>query len=264
MYQGLDPRTRLLRWALFLGIVVIVVGATAGTAAETVARWVSEEYDRLPWYVTRASALLAYLALTGSVVYGLLLSTKILDRIAHRAVSFTLHQDLSSIGLALALVHAAVLMIDRSVPYSPAEVIIPFSGPYRPVWVGVGQLTLGITIVVLLSFYVRKRIGQPRWRQLHYLSFVAFLGATIHGLMAGSDTQAPWVFLGYLVMCATVAFLFAYRVFLAILSRRAASQPPRPASGNDPVSGPGVTMPHGSSRATGTSTPSVGSPISGR
>ncbi len=93
------------------------------------------------------------------MVYGLLLSTKILDRIAHRAVSFTLHQDLSSIGLALALVHAAVLMIDRSVPYSPLEVVVPFSGPYRPLWVGVGQLTLALTLVVLLSFYVRKRIG---------------------------------------------------------------------------------------------------------
>ncbi len=220
MYVGLDPRTRLLRWTLFLGIVAIIVAGTGGAAIETLSGWLRDEYERLPWYVTRITALLAYLALTGSVVYGLLLSTKVLDRIAHRAVSFTLHQDLASIGLALALVHAAVLMLDRSVPYSPLEVVVPFSGPYRPIWVGVGQVTLGLTLVVLLSFYVRKRIGQPNWRRLHYLSFVAFFGATAHGLMAGSDSGADWVYLGYLAMTAIVVFLFVYRVVLAVAQRR--------------------------------------------
>ena len=187
--------------------------------------------------MTRISALLAYLALTGSVVYGLLLSTKILDRIAHRAVSFTLHQDLSSIGLALALVHAAVLMLDRSVPYSPLEVLVPFSGPYRPLWVGLGQVTLGLTIVVLLSFYVRKRIGQPTWRRLHYLSFVAFFGATAHGLMAGSDTAADWVFLGYLCMTAIVVFLFVYRIVLALAMRPRSDVTPARATAMEPNAG---------------------------
>lgn len=220
MYVGLHPRTRLLRWALFLGIVITVIAGTGDAALESASRWLREEHERLPWYVTRITALLAYLALTGSIIYGLLLSTRILDRIAHRAVSFTLHQDLSSIGLALALVHAAVLMLDRSVPYSPLEVVVPFSGPYRPIWVGLGQITLGLTMVVLFSFYVRRRMGQRTWRRLHYLSFVAFFGATAHGLMAGSDAAADWVFLGYLAMTAVVVFLFVYRVVLSVAQRR--------------------------------------------
>jgi len=163
-----------------------------------------------------------------------LLSTKILDRIAHRAVSFTLHQDLASIGLALALVHVAVLMIDRSVPYSLADILVPFSGPYRPLWVGIGQLTLGVTIVVLLSFYVRKRMGQKTWRQLHYLSFLAFVGATAHGLMAGTDTQAPWVVGGYIVMTAMVTFLLTYRIVLAVAARGGAAKPVPPSAPRAP------------------------------
>jgi predicted ferric reductase len=218
-YEGLSPRTRLLRWSLFLGIVAVVVAGTGGTAVGTVSRWLGEEYERLPWYVTRITALLSYLALTGSVIYGLLLSTKILDRIAHRAVSYTLHQDLASIGLALALVHVAVLTVDRSVPFEPLELIVPFTGPYRPLWVAFGQIALGLTLVVLLSFYVRRRIGQSAWRQLHYLSFLAFLAATAHGLMAGSDTQQSWVFLGYLAMSAIVVFLLTYRIVLSVAAR---------------------------------------------
>jgi DMSO/TMAO reductase YedYZ heme-binding membrane subunit len=216
MYEGLSTRTRWLRWSLFLMAVAIVLVGTAQPAVGSFLSWVGVEFDRLPWYITRTTALLAYLAITGSVIYGLLLSTKILDRIAHRAVSFTLHQDLASIGLALALVHVAVLMLDRSVPYSPFELIVPFSGPYRPLWVGIGQLALALTLLVTLSFYVRKRIGQPLWRRLHYLSFVAFVGASVHGLMAGTDTQAAWVFWGYLLMITTVVFLLTYRIVMSV------------------------------------------------
>ena len=81
---------------------------------------------------------------------------------------------------------------------------------------------LGLSLLVLLSFYVRKRIGQKTWRRLHYVSFLAFLAATAHGLMAGTDTSAPWVVLGYLLMTAIVVFLLTYRIVLAMSARPAA------------------------------------------
>lgn len=221
MYEGMSARTRWLRWSLFLSLVLIVVAGTARPALDAVSSWLGAEFDRLPWYITRTTALLAYLALTGSVIYGLLLSTRILDRIAHRAVSFTLHQDLASIGLGLALVHVAVLTLDRSVPYSAFDLVVPFSGPYRPLWVGVGQLALGLTLLVTLSFYVRKRISQPVWRRIHYFSFLAFAGATVHGLMAGTDTQAAWVLWGYLLMTVIVIFLLTYRIVMSVDKQRA-------------------------------------------
>jgi len=220
-YRGLDPRTRHLRWVVFLAAVVVVLLATGGGALDAASTWLTAEQDRLPWYATRLLGLLSYLIISGSVIYGLLLSTGILDAIAHRTVSFTLHQDLSAIGLGLALVHAAMLTLDHSVPYSVAEVFVPFSGPYRPIWVGVGQLSLYLTIVVVASFSLRKRIGQKRWRTFHYVTFLAFLGVTAHGLMAGTDASAPWAFWGYMALTATVVFLTGYRIVLAVALRRA-------------------------------------------
>lgn len=222
MRHGRYPRLRWIRWGLFAILIGLILASTGGQAIDTATGWLRNEYERLPWYATRASALLAYLALSASTIYGLLLSTKILDRVSHRAISFTLHQDLAGIGLALALVHAAVLTIDRSVPYTPAELLVPFSGPYRPLWVGVGQLTLGLSLLVFLSFYARKRMGTNAWRRIHYASFVAFAGATAHGLMAGSDSGAGWVFGGYLVLTAVVVFLTTYRIMLVVGDRRRA------------------------------------------
>ncbi|MCY7419794.1 MAG: hypothetical protein LH650_15130, partial [Chloroflexi bacterium] len=180
-----------------------------------------------------------YLVISGSVIYGLLLSTGILDAVAHRTVSFTLHQDLSAIGLGLALVHAAMLTLDHSVPYTVAEVLIPFNGPYRPIWVGVGQLSLYLTIVVVASFSLRKRIGQKRWRTLHYVTFLAFLGVTAHGLMAGTDSSAPWAFWGYVTLTVTVVFLTGYRSVLAVALRRAPpATPAAPRVGREVVASP--------------------------
>ena len=219
-YRGLGRRTRVVAWLLFGAAVVAILAATGGGALGAVGSWLAAEQDRLPWYATRLLGLLAYLVISASVIYGLLLSTGILDAVAQRTVSFTLHQDLSAIGLGLALVHAAMLTLDRSVPYTVAEVFLPLIGPYRPVWVAMGQFALAVTVVVVASFSLRKRIGQKRWRTLHYVSFVAFVAATAHGLMAGTDTAATWALWGYLLTTALVVFLTAYRIVLAVATRR--------------------------------------------
>ena len=220
-YRGFNTPTRLLLWGLFLAAVTAALWATGGAAIATVGHWMDQERDRLPWYATRLFALLAYLAITASVLYGLLLSTGILDAFAHRTVSFTLHQDLAAVGLGLALMHAALLTLDSSVPYTLTDIFVPFVGPFRPVWVGIGQVSLYLTVVVYFSFNARRRMGQRAWRMLHYLTFIVFLGATAHGLMAGTDTAAPWAFWGYVAASTSVVFLFVYRVLTAISARGA-------------------------------------------
>ena len=243
MRQGRFPRLRWIRWGLFAILIAVIVSATGPRAWDQASGWLRDEYERLPWYATRITALMSYLALSASTIYGLLLSTKLLDRATHRPISFTLHQDLGGVGVALALVHAAVLMIDRSVPYSPVEVVVPFAGPYRPLWVGIGQIAMGLSLLVLLSFYVRKRIGTRAWRTVHYLSFAAFVGATIHGLMAGSDTSAGWVYAGYLTLTVAVVFLTTYRVAHAIGTRSGEQRVTTPAGRTKTTAGPGTLPP---------------------
>jgi methionine sulfoxide reductase heme-binding subunit len=218
-YRGLDPRTRPLRWGLYVLLLAGVLVATAPAALGTATQWLATEHDKLPWYGTRLFGMLAYLAVALSVIYGLLLSTGVLDAIAHRAVSFTLHQDLAAIGIGLGMVHGALLMLDRTVPYTPAQVLVPFAGPYQPLWVGIGQIALYLMAIVYVSFYARRRIGQRAWRLLHYATFLTFLAATAHGLMAGSDTSAPWAFWTYVAASVAVAFLFGYRLTLAAAAR---------------------------------------------
>jgi predicted ferric reductase len=230
-YRGLSPRTRLIRWGLFGAAVVIVLVATGPAAWDALARVAALNPSKLPWVATRLVAFLSYFAIAGSVVYGLLLSTKILDAIAHRPVTFALHQDLAAIGLGLAAVHVVLLGLDATQPLGFAEMLVPFASPYRPVWVGLGQLGLYLVAIVTASFYLRRRIGQRSWRLLHYVTFLAFAFTTAHGIMSGTDTSTPWAWWVYVVATTVVVFLTVYRIAESVLTRRERRSPAAEALG---------------------------------
>jgi predicted ferric reductase len=239
---------------LILGIATAVVvgavlGATAPTALRRLGAVAALQPGLLAWYTARIMGFLAYIVLAGSVLYGLLLSTKILDAIAHRPVSFALHKDLSIAALLLGTIHGLVLTADQSYAFTLRAIVVPFASPYAPLWVGVGQLTFYALAIVTGSFYVRRQIGQRAWRLIHYLTFAIFLSSTWHGIMSGSDSGTPWAFWLYLIPSAAAVFLLTYRVVLSItlhLSHSSAQQsvvPPLIARAPQP--NPGGRVPSG-------------------
>ena len=219
-YRGLPVYAKVaLSIALVLGLGV-VLGLTLPSALAATASVVAETPAKIPWLTSRVTAFLAYFAITASVVYGLLLSTKLLDAIAHRPVSFALHQDLAAVGLGLAAIHGALLSLAQTFHFSFIDLLVPFASPYRPIAVGVGQLAFYVVALVTLSFYARRRIGQRAWRTIHYLTFLAFVGSTAHGIAAGTDSSQPWAFWTYAGSAAIVAFLLAYRIVISVAAGR--------------------------------------------
>jgi hypothetical protein len=219
IYRGVPWPIRVAGW---LGLAVVlgtVLGATAPTAIGRIGAVAAIQPGLLAWYSVRATGFLAYFVLAASVLYGLFLSTKILDSIAHRPVSFALHKDLAIVAMILASLHGALLVFDQSFDFSPRAILVPFASPYSPVTVGIGQLTFYASAVVTASFYVRRHIGQRAWRALHYVTFLAFIGATYHGIASGSDSGSGWAFWVYLVPATASIFLLTYRIAVSVSAR---------------------------------------------
>ncbi len=164
------------------------------------------------WFAARATGFTAFGALALDVILGLAMSTRAGDRWVPRAHALDLHGWLSPVALALVCGHAFALLADRYIRFDVVDVLVPFAAPYRPVAVGIGVLAGYVAIVVHASFAFRKRIGTKTWRRLHYLSFVAFAGAAVHGIAAGSDTTRPWAIAVYAVPLAAVVALVGLRV----------------------------------------------------
>lgn len=218
-YRGFDPRTTLVRWGLPAIAIGIILGGTLPSALNGIATAMAVNPGSLAWLFERLFGFIAYIALMLSVVYGLLLSTKILDAIAHRPVNFALHQDLAAFGLGLAGIHGILLGLDKSVPFTLAEILVPGMAPHAPMAVAAGQVALYLMAIVTASFYVRRFIGQRAWRTLHYVTFLAFAGATAHGIAAGTDSGSMWVQWLYLGSMAVVAFLLTYRIGISMVER---------------------------------------------
>ena len=172
------------------------------------------------WYVTRAAGLISFLLLWLSTVWGLAVTNKVLDPVLHRAFTYDFHQFLSLLAIGFVSLHIVVLLADKYLPFSVAQILVPFAAPYRPVWVGVGTIGLYLTLLVSITFYIRRWIGQKTCRVIHLLSYLAFSGAALHGLFAGTDSPLPTVQAMYLVTTLVVIFLTAYRIIMSAQAKR--------------------------------------------
>jgi methionine sulfoxide reductase heme-binding subunit len=177
------------------------------------------------WYVTRAAGLTSYILLWLSMVWGMAIATKILSPAVEGSYSYDFHEFISLLGLGFVALHVVVLLLDRYLPFSVWQVFIPFIDSYRPLWVGLGIIGFYIFLLVTLTFYMRGSIGSQAFRTIHTLSLLGYLGATLHGLFAGTDSALPVTKLIYAGTFLVVVFLTAYWLVLKALNKPKAKAP---------------------------------------
>ncbi len=139
------------------------------------------------WYAIRASGMVAYLLLTASTAWGILLSGKLVKRRVPAALALELHTYLAWTAVGMSVYHAYLLLFSRFFDYGVLDLLMPFMGPYEPFAVGIGIVGLYVMILTSASFYLVDRIGYRSFRLLHYLTYAGFLLATVHSVMAGTD-----------------------------------------------------------------------------
>lgn len=209
-----DATTARDPWGTILGTLIGSGLAIAGFAIGVGLIGLGSETHSY-WYLSRAAGFVAYFLLWGSMVWGLLLSSKIGQGRLRPLVLLDAHEFLSYLALGFTLFHGLILMGDSYLSFPLQAVLVPFASSYEPMLVAAGQIGLWLTLIVGLSYLVRRQLGQRRWRTLHYLSFVAYLVALAHAAFLGTSSQYLAVQLMYVITAAPVFFLSFYRLFAA-------------------------------------------------
>jgi DMSO/TMAO reductase YedYZ heme-binding membrane subunit len=168
--------------------------------------------DPTYWILARAAGLTAYALLTCSALFGLVLRSRPFGKRVKAPTMLDVHRFTALLALSALVAHGVGLLYDTTIHIDLAALLVPGRIPYRPVWTGVGVVTAELTVVIAASFRFRKRIGMKNWRRLHWLTYGLFAGATVHGLLSGSDSNKPWVQLVYLVAIGAVALATTWRV----------------------------------------------------
>ncbi len=190
-----------------------IVGSSLSSlfAMNTVQSW---------WYVTRAAGLTSYFLLWLSMVWGMAISTRFFQPAVDGSYSYDFHEFLSLLGLGFVLLHVVVLPLDKYLPFNLLQILVPFVDTYRPVWVGLGIIGFYIFLLVTVTFYIRKMIGTRAFRWIHILSLGGYVGATLHGLFAGTDSALPITQVLYIGSALVVLFLTADWIVLGALTKR--------------------------------------------
>lgn len=229
-YEG-SPSQTLLRifldgLAIFAILALLLTGlilllTPAGDWLASSLSWLfAADSQQLWWYVTRSAGIIAYLLLWLSTAWGLAVPSRIIQPVLDQSYTFDFHQFISLLAIGFALLHILVLTLDRYLPYSTLQILIPFLSPYRPLWVGIGVISFYIILLVTITFYLRTRIGMSTFRAIHIFSLLGYLGITLHGLYAGTDSPLISTQILYKGTALIVVFLTVYWLVLKYQQNR--------------------------------------------
>ena len=171
-----------------------VFASTLNPFASTLNPFASTLSPSWYWYLARGTGAVALVLLTASVVLGILGSVRFTagprwPRFAVDAV----HRDVSLLVIVVLAIHIITSVLDGFAPITLLDGVIPFVTPYRPLWMGLGTLAFDLLLAIAITSLVRRRLGYRAWRAVHWLAYVSWPVAVLHGLGTGSDVKQWWM-----------------------------------------------------------------------
>jgi predicted ferric reductase len=199
----------------------IVVQTIPGpTVAEKLA---SRAEASWPWYLTRASGIIAALTLVILMLSGIGQVTGYTFHFLDPLTSWASHRALGIAFSVSVLVHMFSLLFDHFIKFNIVDILVPWSSSYRPVtifgmqlgslYVALGVLSFYLVAFVTISSLVWVEKKPYIWKWLHLLTYITIFFVFIHALYLGTDlthgiVRLIWIILGAGVVLATLQRLW--------------------------------------------------------
>jgi sulfoxide reductase heme-binding subunit YedZ len=169
--------------------------------------------SQLWWYCARAGGIVAWGLLSASVLWGLVMSTKLKPPKMRPAWMLDLHRFLGGLATIFVGVHIGSILLDSYTHFGLADVLVPFASAWHPSAVAWGVVALYILLTVELTSLARRYLPNKVWRRIHVASLPLYGLATIHFLVAGTDAHEMVPRLLMLAVTAAVVGLTIVRVW---------------------------------------------------
>jgi sulfoxide reductase heme-binding subunit YedZ len=159
------------------------------------------------WLASRASGIVALILIAVSVAIGLAMAAKAFRKPGLPKLLIAVHEHAALAALVAIAVHGITLLGDHWLDPGILGITVPFVIDHEPVFTGLGIIGGYIAAILGLTFYVRRRIGTRRWRNLHRLTPVVYVLGVIHTLGSGSDAGTLWMTLILLATGTPILYL---------------------------------------------------------
>jgi predicted ferric reductase len=169
------------------------------------------------WYLTRSTGAVAMVLLTLTVALGVADVRRYASELWPRFLIDGLHRNLALLTIVFLVLHILTSVLDSFAPIGLFDAVIPFTGSYRPFWLGLGAVSFDLLLAVTITSLLRRRVGYSAWRAVHWLSYASWPIALLHGFGTGSDVKDTWL-MGLSLACLAV-------VVVSVVVRVAAGWP---------------------------------------
>jgi predicted ferric reductase len=199
---------------------MIEIVAAASTVT-VVSHRVSESW---PWYVIRGAGFVAAGLIILLMLSGIGQVTGLSYRYIEPIKAWAIHKALAYALCVSIVIHVGFLLIDKFVPFSLVQILVPFASHYNNgtkfagISFGSIAVTLGVLAMYGVAIIVASSLGwidtkKKAWRKLHYISYLVALFVFIHAVSAGSDLKygtfrEVWICTGMVVVLAIILRLW--------------------------------------------------------
>lgn len=178
--------------------------------------------NHLWWNLTRASANIAMVLILFTILWGVLLATRVLKPNDRPAWLRDLHTWLGGLALVFTIIHILTLIADSYISFTFVSVLVPFVSAWKPFPVSLGILAFYILAAVQITSLLMRKMSRTTWRRIHMLSYAQFVLVMAHVLTTGSDIGKAW-YAGITMAIAMMgAAIFGIRVIYGKFSPAAA------------------------------------------
>lgn len=178
------------------------------------------------WLAARSAGVVAFLLIATAVLLGLFMASNVASRPGMKRTLVKVHEQVALAALAAIAAHGLFLLGDKWLNPGITGIAVPFTISYRPAWTAMGITAGYLALILGPTFYLRRRIGARRWRQIHRATVLVYGLAVLHSLGSGTDGGSLWFRLMVITTAVPIVVLLATRYGFGI--RRPASPSPRP------------------------------------
>ena len=193
---------------------------------------------QLWWYLARSSGMVAWLMLTASVIWGVVLSTRAFPNHRRPAWLRDLHTWLGGLTVMFVALHLVALVADSYVEFGLIDLTVPLASDWKPGAVAYGVVAAWLLVAVQVTSLALRRLPRSAWRAVHLTSYAVFWLTSMHAAFAGSDRTTLLYRVTAVAAIVAVAWATLYRLTnRRPVRRRTTPDAPHPAAVSDPVPG---------------------------
>lgn len=175
-----------------------------------------------PWYITRASGFVAAISLVVLMLSGVGFITGRTFRFLEPLTAWATHKAVAYVFGVSVLVHGVALLFDKYVPFTIAQVLVPFLSHYKEVtfmghnigslYVALGVIATYLILAIILTSILWIDKKPHAWKSIHFLAYLTMIFVFFHALYVGTDLMSGvfrilWIILGLGVAIAIVSRL---------------------------------------------------------